>query len=221
MLWRFRKELIIVILLIFSFLIKKYTLNRKKEVYSQIKNQDFLNYEEIIKENKRLREILNLKEKKVIINFKVAEVIGVAPYVFPGEIIINKGKNDGIKKNMIVFTKDLFLIGKVEEVMDRYSKVISIFNKKTRISVIVGSTGEIGIIEGGYAPFILMKYIPYDSKIKIGDDIFTSGFSGYYFSGIKIGKVYKIVRDKNSLFLKIWIKPYINFCGFEEVIICE
>jgi len=221
MLWRFRKEIIFLILIFFSFLIEKHTLNKKVDSKTKIKNQYFYNYEEIIEENKRLREIFNLKEKKIITNFKVAEVIGVYPYIFPGEIIINKGKEDGIKKNMIVFTKDLFLIGKVEEVMDRYSKVVSIFNNKTRISVILGSTGEIGIIEGGYAPFILMKYIPYDSKVKIGDDVFTSGFSEYYFAGIKIGKVYKILRDKDSLFLKIWVKPYIASCGLKEVIICE
>jgi rod shape-determining protein MreC len=221
MLWRFRKEIIFLIFIFFSFLIEKHTLNKKVDSKTKIKNQYFYNYEEIIEENKRLREIFNLKEKKIITNFKVAEVIGVYPYIFPGEIIINKGKEDGIKKNMIVFTKDLFLIGKVEEVMDRYSKVVSIFNNKTRISVILGSTGEIGIIEGGYAPFILMKYIPYDSKVKIGDDVFTSGFSEYYFAGIKIGKVYKILRDKDSLFLKIWVKPYIASCGLKEVIICE
>jgi rod shape-determining protein MreC len=221
MLWRFRKEIIFLIFIFFSFLIEKHTLNKKVDSKTKIKNQYFYNYEEIIEENKRLREIFNLKEKKIITNFKVAEVIGVYPYIFPGEIIINKGKEDGIKKNMIVFTKDLFLIGKVEEVMDRYSKVVSIFNNKTRISVILGSTGEIGIIEGGYAPFILMKYIPYDSKVKIGDDVFTSGFSEYYFPGIKIGKVYKILRDKDSLFLKIWVKPYIASSGLKEVIICE
>jgi rod shape-determining protein MreC len=221
MLWRFRKEIIFLIFIFFSFLIEKHTLNKKVDSKTKIKNQYFYNYEEIIEENKRLREIFNLKEKKIITNFKVAEVIGVYPYIFPGEIIINKGKEDGIKKNMIVFTKDLFLIGKVEEVMDRYSKVVSIFNNKTRISVILGSTGEIGIIEGGYAPFILMKYIPYDSKVKIGDDVLTSNFSEYYFSGIKIGKVYKIIREKDSLFLKIWVKPYIASCGLKEVIICE
>ena len=222
MLWRFRKELIFLILLFFSFIIEKRTLNiRKNKSLPQIKNQYFFNYDEIIEENKRLREILNLKEKKIISQFNVAEVIGISPYIFPGEIIINKGIKDGIKKNMIAVTKDLFLIGKVEEIMDNYSKIISIFNKKTRISVIVSSTKEIGIIEGGYAPFVLLKYIPYDSKIKIGDDIYTSGFSEYYFYGIKIGKVYKIERNRDSLFLKIWVKPYVSSLGFKEVIICE
>ncbi|MCM8804342.1 MAG: rod shape-determining protein MreC, partial [Candidatus Omnitrophica bacterium] len=218
MLWRFRRELIFLILTFLSFLIEKSSLNRKSLSCQKIKNQNFLNYEEIIQENKRLREILNLKEKKTISNFKVTEVIGLKPYIFPAEIIIDKGRKDGVKENMIVFTKDLFLVGRIEEVKDSYSKVVSIFNNKTRISVIVGSTREIGIIEGGYAPFLLMKYIPYDSKVKVGDEVYTSGFSEYYFSGIKIGKIVKISKELNSLFLKILVKPYISSSGFEEVV---
>lgn len=159
-----------------------------------------MNYEEIIEENRRLREILNLKEKRTILNFKVAEVVGVKPYVFPGEIIIDKGRKDGIKENMIAITKDLFLVGKVEECQETYSKITTLFNTKTRISVILGSTGEIGIIEGGYTPFLLLKYIPYDSKVRLGEKVYTSGFSEYYFPGVKIGEVVKnFKRTKFSL----------------------
>lgn len=220
MLWRFRRELIFILMLLFSLSIGKFSF-RKDFTNSdhKIEKENFLNYDEIIQENKRLREILNLKEKKIISNFKVAEVIALKPYIFPAEIFIDKGRKDGISENNVVLTKDIFLVGRVEEVNDSYSKVISIFNKKTKISVIVASTKEIGILEGGYAPFLLMKYIPYDSKVKIGDEIYTSGFSEYYYSGIKIGKVIKISRDSNSLFLKIFVKPYISYYAFKEVII--
>ncbi len=221
MLWKYRRELIFLILLFFSFRIEKVSLNKKSYLKQKTNYQKFVNYDEILQENKRLREILNLKEKKIFSNFFVAEVIGLKPYIFPAEIIIDKGKEDGIKKNMVVFTKDLYLVGRVDEVNGTYSKVISIFNSKTRISIVVGSTREIGIIEGGYGPFLLMKYIPYDSKIKLGDELYTSGFSEYYFSGIKVGKVVKIIRERDSLFLKIFVKPYILSSGFEEVIICE
>ncbi|MCM8833275.1 MAG: rod shape-determining protein MreC [Candidatus Omnitrophica bacterium] len=222
MLWRFRREVIFFLMLLSSYFVEKNSLKRNfSDSDTKPVKENLINYEEIIQENKRLRELLELKEKKLIPNFKVAEVIAVKPHIFPAEIFINKGKKDGILENNIVFTKDIFLIGRVEEVNDSYSKVISIFNKKTKISVIISSTREVGIIEGGYAPFLLMKYIPYDSKVKIGDEVYTSGFSEYYHSGLKIGKIVKISRDKNSLFLNILVKPYIYSYSFKEVIIAK
>jgi rod shape-determining protein MreC len=222
MLWRFRKEFIFFLMIIFSFITKKISLkNSNSKLDIKPKNEKLLNYDEIIQENKRLREFLNLKEKKILTNFKVAEVIALNPYIFPAEIFIDKGKKDGICENDIVLTEDIFLIGRVIEVDNSFSKVITIFNKKTRISAIISSTKEIGIVEGGYAPFLLLKYIPYDSKVKIGDEVYTSGFSEYYHSGIKIGKVIKITKNTNSLFLNIYVKPYIISYDFKEVIICE
>ncbi|MFN4226575.1 MAG: rod shape-determining protein MreC [Candidatus Ratteibacteria bacterium] len=209
-------------MLFFSYFIEKNSFRRNlPTTNTKISEENLINYEEIIQENKRLREFLELKEKKIISNFKVAEVIAIKPYIFPAEIFINKGSRDGIKKNDIVVTKDIFLVGRVEEVNEAYSKIISIFNKKTKISVIISSTKEIGIVEGGYAPFLLMKYIPYDSKVKIGDEVYTSGFSVYYYSGLKIGQVAKILKDSNSLFLKIFVKPYIYSYSFKEVIIVK
>ncbi|MCM8818638.1 MAG: rod shape-determining protein MreC [Candidatus Omnitrophica bacterium] len=219
MLWIFRKELIFLFFLFFSFLISKASLNKKTFTPVKIKEQNFFNYEEIIQENKRLREILNLKEKKTFSSFEVAEVIGMKPYVYPAELFINKGREEGITENMVIFTKDFFLIGKVEKVERSYSKVMTLFNHNTKISVILNSTREIGIIEGGYGPFLILKYIPYDSKVRINDEVYTSGFSEYYHSGIKIGKVVKIYKNPSSLYLKIWVKPYITSYGFEEVII--
>lgn len=219
MLWRLRKEIIFLILLFLSVFIEKKYLSEHSGNTQFVEKEKLLNYEEILEENKRLREILDLKEKKTFSNFKVAEVIGINPYIFPAEIFIDKGKRDGIEPNMIVISKELFLIGKVEQVDETYSKVISIFNSKSRISSIISTTGEIGIVEGGYGPFLIMKYIPYDSKVKIGDEIFTSGYSEYYISGLKIGKVYKIQRKSDSLFLDIWVKPYITNKVLKETIV--
>lgn len=218
MLWVFRKEIIFLFLLLISISIQKKQF-KNISFNEKVENKKIVNYEEILEENKRLREILQLKEKKIIKRFIIAEIISLKPPVFPAEIIIDKGERNGIRKNMNVITKDLFLIGKVEEVEENYSKVSTVFNNKVRISVILNPTNEIGILEGGYVPFLLLKYIPYDSKVKIGDYVITSSLSEYYFSGLKIGKVIKISNEVNSLYLKIWVKPEILSHNFKEVIV--
>lgn len=220
MLWRFRKEIIFVVLVIFSFLIcRNYYISEYEKKNVNVK-REVLNYKEIIEENKRLREILKLKkEKDILSNFIVGEVVGIKPFVFPAEMIVNKGKRDGIVENMVVLSKNFSLIGRVEKVEENFSKIITVFNSKSKISVVVGPERIIGVLEGGYAPFLLLKYVPYDSKVKKGDEVITSGYSGFYPAGIKVGKIISIEKMKKSLFLKIYVKPYSCFSSIDEVLI--
>jgi len=219
MLWRFRKEIVLFIFIYFSFLVNRIYLSRNFSQISSKEEKKIINYSEIIEENKRLKKILKLKEGNHFKKFVVGKVISFIPYIFPGELIVNKGKNDNVKNGMIVITKDLYLVGRVEKVGEKVSYVSTIFNSKSKVSIIVSTTGEIGIVEGGTTPFLLLKYISSDSKIKKGDEIITSGYSKYYPSGIKVGKVIKIEKQKNSLFLKIYIKPYCMFSYLKEVLI--
>ena len=61
-------------------------------------------------ENKRLRDILGIKEEKKI-NLRVAKINFRNPSNLYVRFYINQGKKDGIKKNMIVLSGET-LIGK-------------------------------------------------------------------------------------------------------------
>ncbi|MCD6221927.1 rod shape-determining protein MreC [bacterium] len=219
MLWRFRKEIILFVFIYFSFLVNRFYLSRNfSESYSSGEKK-IINYSEIIEENKRLKKILKLKEGNYLNKFIVSKVVSFIPYIFPAELIVNRGENDNVESGMVVITEDLYLVGKVEKVEKNVSYVSTIFNANSKVSIVVSSTKEVGIVEGGTTPFLLLKYISSDSKIKIGDEIITSGYSEFYPSGIKVGKVVKIEKQKNSLFLKIYIKPYCMFSYLKEVLI--
>lgn len=219
MIWRFRKEIIFLILVYFSSLVNRFYLSRDFSSKSILKEKKIVNYSEIIEENKRLREILNLKQNGSLSKFVVANVISFRPYLFPAEIVIDKGMEDKIKEGMVAITDHLYLVGKVEKVKNKISYVSTVFNSKTKISAVISSTGEVGVIEGGTTPFLFLKYISRDSKIKIGDEVITSGYSDYFPSGVKIGKVVKIEKQSNSLFLKVFVKPYCMFSYLKEVLI--
>ncbi len=219
MLWRFRKEIILFIFIYFSFLVNRFYLSQNFSKSSSSAEKKIINYSEIIEENKRLKRMLKLKEESHFKRFIVAKVVSFIPYIFPAELIVNRGENDNVVNGMVVITKDLYLVGKVEKAEKNISYVSTIFNKSLKVSAVVSSTKEVGIIEGGTTPFLLLKYISSDSKIKIGDEIITSGYSEFYPSGIKVGKVVKIEKQKNSLFLKIYIKPYCMFSYLKEVLI--
>ncbi|MDD3726499.1 MAG: rod shape-determining protein MreC [Candidatus Ratteibacteria bacterium] len=224
MLWRFRREVIFIVCIAISVVIVRHHYVRKVDGIENIRKEEsqIINYEELIAENIRLKEILDIKKdisslKKTVIG----QVVSIKPYVFPVEIVINKGREDGIKENMTVLSKDMFLIGRVVSVDRDSASVMTIFNKKSKISVVIGSTRDIGILEGGNIPFLFVRYIPYDSYVQIGDNVLTSGYSDFYPKGIKVGEITKIERSSDTLFLKIYVKPFSCISDIEEVVIGE
>ncbi|HRR95729.1 MAG TPA: rod shape-determining protein MreC [Candidatus Ratteibacteria bacterium] len=217
MIWRFRKEILFLILIYFSFLINKLYFSRNFS--KNLVKKNIINYSEIINENERLKKILKLNEEGKLNEFIVGRIINFIPSLFPGELVVDKGQKENVETGMVVITDDLNLVGKVERVEENVSYVSTIFNSKTKISSVLFSTGEVGIIEGGTTPFVLLKYISSDSNIKIGDEVLTSGYSKSFPAGIKIGKVVKIEKETNSLFLKIYVKPYCMYSYIKEVLI--
>ncbi len=224
MLWRFRREIIFVLGLVLSLLIINIGYVRERRAIENGPHPEVkeISYEELVAENKRLREILDIKaEKPSLRKFTVSEVVSIKPFAFPAEIIINKGTREGLRENMAVVSKELFLIGRIGSVWSTASSVITIFNSKSKISVIVDSTREIGVLEGGSVPFLFLRYIPLDSAVKKGDKILTSGYSDFYPKGIEVGEVAKMEKESDTLFLKIYIKPYGCFSGIDEVLAGE
>jgi len=224
MLWRFRREIIFILGLVFSLLVINRSYVRKYGSAGDIRYAEGkkVSYEELAAENVRLREILDIKsENRTLRKFTVCEVTSIKPSVFPAEITINKGFREGLRENMAVLSRDMFLIGRVVRAGDNASSVMTIFNAKSRISVIVDSTREIGVLEGGSIPFLFLRYIPVDSLVKEGDRILTSGYSDFYPKGIGIGEVAGVEKVPDTLFLKISIKPYGCFSGLDEVLAGE
>lgn len=224
MLWRFRREVIFIVEISLSFLIVRYHYGKRYGTIENIyrEDTDIVNYKELVAENIRLKEILDIK--KDISSFKrivVGQVISIKPYIFPVEISINKGSEDGVRENMTVLSKDMSLIGRVIEVNKNTSLVMTVFNKQSKISVIVDSTREIGILEGGNIPLLSVKYISSDSQVQKGDTVVTSGYSDFYPKGIRVGRITKIEKNPDTLFLKIYVKPFSCVSGLEEVIIGE
>jgi len=224
MLWRFRREILFVFGLYLCFLaINRGRVRergfRQDEGYSE---EQKINYEDLIAENKRLREILDIKaDRNYLKRFAVVEVISIKPFVFPAELIIDKGDRDGLKENMAVLSKDLFLIGRISLTRETSSTVVTVFNSKSRVSVVTENTREIGVLVGGGVPYVSLKYIPADSAVQKGDKVLTSGYSDFYPRGIEIGEVVKVEKDPDSLFLNVAVKPYGCFTGIYEVLAGE
>ena len=152
---------------------------------------------ELEEENNRLKELLSIKEN----NYDMVTAIVLKRDVdWYSSLTINKGKKDGIKKNMAVIDS-YGLIGKIVNVLDN-SSVVSLItnsNNKVAVSVLSDDNEYYGIIDSYIDNSILVKNIIKNNNIKIGDKVYTNGLGGIYPSGIYVGDVKSISSDDLDL----------------------
>lgn len=185
----------------------------------QIKYDILLSYnEKILEENRRLQEILKIKEEKNL-NLKVAKVNFRNPSNLYTRFYINLGKKDGVKKNMIVLSGET-LIGKVGRVYENYSIVDMITSENFNVSALTESQ-MLGIIKGSDEEdgTLYFEANTFQNNIEIGEKIYTSGISEIYPKGLYIGKVSEIDEDNGELFRSIKVKNDIDILNMMEVLI--
>ena len=135
---------------------------------------------------------------------------------------INKGSDDGIKKDMNVISGG-GLVGLVFEVGKNYAKVRSIIDDESSTSVSFPNTSETAIVSGDLK---LMKdnlmnitEISKDAKIAEGDMVVTSKISNKFLPGILVGYVMKTSKDPNELTQSGQITPVVDFQHIDEVLV--
>jgi rod shape-determining protein MreC len=170
---------------------------------------------ELKKENETLRKALGIgleKEFKLIF----ARVIGKD--ISQDSILIDKGLEDGVLKNLPVITEEKILVGSVEEVYKKFSRVRLISNKESSFDAKVVETlpqnesgparTEIyGIVKGKGNFKLFLDLIPKEKEIKEGDFVITSPLAGIFPGGILVGEITEVKKSDVEPFQKAEIKP--------------
>ncbi len=171
------------------------------------------------KENERLKTILNFKETNKI-KFTVAQVVGRDPISEYQLITVNRGRNHGIKKNMIVINEK-GVIGYVFRLLDDFSQVILLTDPHAVIPAVIQRSRTHGIVEGSNKNVCKLKYLKRRDDVKIGDIIVTSKLNRLSVEGFPIGTVTDIKKQQYGLTQEITITPFINPSQLEEVFIVD
>ncbi len=105
-------------------------------------------------------------------------------------LMLNKGKVHGIAKEMAVITPG-GIVGQVILVSDHYSRVMSVLNMHSKISVRLKSSMQIGTLTWNGENYRIgtMTDIPSHTKLIKGDTAITSGHSYIFPEGVNIGTV--------------------------------
>jgi len=169
------------------------------------------------KENKRLKKLLGFKDKTDLV-LMPAHVIGKSSTAWQDVVVLDKGREDGIKKNMPVVV-DSGLVGQVIDASPSACRVQLITDQKSGVGAQIVSTGETGVVQGQIGGELKLSFISKGSEVKRGDQIVTSGLGGIFPKGIYIGVVKKVIQRPYGLFKEIEIESAVGFHRLEEALI--
>lgn len=189
---------------------------------AELENQ-LIEYNRMKDENTRLREMFDYSQANQNYNYLGCNIVGYSGGNISNGYIIDKGSNDGIKKDMVIITP-VGLVGKVTKAESNYSIVQTILNENIAVASMVESTRETtGILQGNTdnknKNLTILSNIPIDSEIKEGDVILTSGLGGMYPQEIRIGEVVSVEVDSVGIMKKAIVKPYVDFNKLEELFV--
>lgn len=166
-------------------------------------------------ENRKLREYLDFWEKSeyenVMANVVSQEVSG-NPQQKGDNIVIDKGRKDGIRSGLIVANKEGIVVGKTEKVRSHSSQVTLITDNEFRIAASIQNNDRTnGVVKGKMGLTMGMDFIPQSEKIEVDNTVVTSGLEKNVPRGFVLGKVVEVKDDSNSVWQQAVIEPMVEF----------
>jgi len=164
----------------------------------------------------RLQNLLAFKEQFVA-KTVAAQVIGSSGSDLSRVIYIDKGENEGIRRDMAVITAD-GIVGKVLMVWPSLAQVLLINDQSSGVGAILEKTRLQGVLRGNSSGEVTLERVMSDEQVQPGETVLTSGGDQIFPKGLPVGTVAKVSNGKD-LFLNIKIRPAADLSRLEEVLV--
>ena len=144
----------------------------------------------------------------------VARVVGRTPRDISQKIVIDRGRDDGVKEGAAVLALG-HLVGRVDKALSHRSEVLLVSSHFSLVPAVLETSREIGLVQGGLEGLILTE-IPASLKVESGEKVITGSLGDDLPSGILIGQASKTTRGK-GLFQQIKLDYPVNISSLEVV----
>jgi len=190
-------------------------LEAARQEVAELRSQVILLQEASI-ENEILRRELNFKNAAMEGHILAAEVIGYDTNDYLHYLIIDRGSQDGIQSNMPVVTSQ-GLVGRITQTSTYASKVMLLTDPSSSVSARIQRTRGTGMVQGDPAKGLVMKYIPQDDPVQVGDVVLTSGLGGAFPQRLPIGQITSIEKSDVGMFQSACLVPAVDLRNLEMV----
>ena len=183
----------------------------------------------LIKENKRLHKLLFNQNIKLndspptsLYNLQVSKVIKNSFNLRNNYLTILKGSAAGISINNGVINS-IGVVGVVDKVSEKYSRVLSILSEKTRINAKLKNTNYFGIIswDTKKTNVVQLNDIQDLANLKKGDTIVTSGYSAIFPENIPVGTVANFKLNETQDLYIIDVLLFNDMCNLNHVYLIQ
>lgn len=160
---------------------------------------DSIELADIQAENERLRELLEFGEQHKEFTFESAKIISWTSSNWSSTFMISKGTDNHIDVGDCIVTESGVLVGQVIEAGKNWASVRTIIDVDTNIGALVGASSMPGMTMGNFQLMqkgcTMLAYMADSSKMRVGDNVVTSGSADSVPPGLLIGKVNDIVSE--------------------------
>ncbi len=176
----------------------------------------------LIRENERLRALLELKDTREDFEIVDAYVIGKSSLDWTNTITIDRGSNVGIEVGMCAITANSQVVGLVTEVGTNYAVIKTILDSSLEISGIISSSGYTGMVSGAFSSgnegMLQMNYLASSAILRNNDQVVTAG-STVYPRDLILGHVVDADFDETGVAKYAILEPATDFANLEQVFI--
>ena len=171
-------------------------------------------------ENTNLRDQLKLLPRN---NYELvaATVVSQDPHSMGNWLEIDRGSDDGIVDGMPVIVSKSILVGRIQDVSAKRSKIMLLTNSKSTINVMTSQNSTKGVAKGEYGLAIIFDMILQTDTVAVGDDVVTSGIGGEMPRGLYIGSVQEVHISSDGLFQQAVVAAPLSVSKLQTVFVIK
>jgi len=170
-------------------------------------------------QGQRLQALMNFQQQ-YIYSTVPAQVYASSGSDLSKVFYIDKGSEDGVKRDMPVISSD-GIVGKVREVLSKHtSQVLAINDQTSGAGVILETTRIRGVLKGNAVGQAEVVGLMADQRIKPGEKVLTAGGDLVFPRGLPGGTVQKVTPDPDrDSFIDIIVAPAAHLDQLDEVLV--
>ena len=179
--------------------------------------------EQAARENEKLRELLNLKQKRSDFSFQSARVSERSTDNWANTLTLSRGTDAGLEVGDCVITETGALVGVIDVVGINWSTVSTVINTTTELGGIVNRTYSAGVLEGDFTLMgqgkLKLGYLSDSAQLVSGDEVLTSGKGGVYPAGLVVGTVDGVFTDPSGINRYAVVTPAASLADLTHVFV--